>query len=242
MAELPALPLWTDAYLADTGHLTTIEHGAYLLLLMAMWRAGGSLPNDDKKLMRFAHLNAGQWHRMRETLMEFFNVEGDQIVQGRLTDELSFVRQHRAKQSNNARAKYRKNNNSTPAMGVPNASQIDAPTPTPISIEETPIVPKGTRRRKTNGFDHEKYEEFEENVWQVFPRQPNSRKEPAFKSYDKLSEEDRGKCIGGAIRYASRFDGTDDPKRSKDERLNYVPHLSTWINQKGWESEYDRQS
>lgn len=133
MAELPALPLWTDAYLADTGHLTTIEHGAYLLLLMAMWRAGGSLPNDDKRLMRFAHLNAGQWQRIRSTIMEFFNVEGDQIVQGRLTDELAFVRQHRAKQSNNARAKYRKNNNSPPAMGVPNVSQTAAPTPTPIS-------------------------------------------------------------------------------------------------------------
>ena len=43
MAEFPALPLWTDAYLGDTTHLTTIEHGAYLLLLMTAWRTADAL-------------------------------------------------------------------------------------------------------------------------------------------------------------------------------------------------------
>ena len=50
MAEFPAMQIWTDAYLGDTSHLSTTEHGAYFLLLMAMWRNGGSLPNDDAML------------------------------------------------------------------------------------------------------------------------------------------------------------------------------------------------
>lgn len=37
MADFPYLPIWTDAYLADTTHLRTEEHGRLLLLLMKAW-------------------------------------------------------------------------------------------------------------------------------------------------------------------------------------------------------------
>jgi uncharacterized protein YdaU (DUF1376 family) len=72
MAEFPAFPLWTDAYLGDTIHLTTIEHGAYLLLLMAMWRNDGKLPDDDRMLARYARMTQGQWGRVSVTIRAFF--------------------------------------------------------------------------------------------------------------------------------------------------------------------------
>ena len=53
MADLPAIPLWTDAYLADCGHLGDAEHGRYLLILMHLWRAPKQrFPNDDDWLAR----------------------------------------------------------------------------------------------------------------------------------------------------------------------------------------------
>lgn len=127
MAEFPAMPLWTDAYLADTTHLTTLEHGAYMLLLMAMWRAPGQrLPAEDVKLARFARLTIGQWRRIAPTLMEFFVVEDGFMRQGRLTDEAEAVRQRSTKQSDKAKARWRKNNDSADATATPEACRSDA--------------------------------------------------------------------------------------------------------------------
>lgn len=109
MAEYPALPLWTDAYLGDTTHLTTLEHGAYLLLLMAMWRATGCrLPNDDKALSRYARLTSGQWLRIKPTVMAFFRVDGSWLTQGRLTDEHAAVKAHSKRQSARSKARWAK--------------------------------------------------------------------------------------------------------------------------------------
>lgn len=114
------MPLWTDAYLADTTHLTTIEHGAYLLLLMTMWRTRDkSLPNDDRQLARYARLTPAQWRRIRPTVIAFFDVENDHITQGRLTDEAKAVRQHSELQSNRAKSRWLKTKGTQDATVLP---------------------------------------------------------------------------------------------------------------------------
>lgn len=65
------MPLWIGQYIADTGHLTTAEHGAYLLLIMHYWQKGG-LPDDDRKLASIARALPEQWAGMRATIFEFF--------------------------------------------------------------------------------------------------------------------------------------------------------------------------
>jgi uncharacterized protein YdaU (DUF1376 family) len=89
MTRLPAMYLWTDAYLADTGHLTTFEHGAYLLILMAMWRAGGSLPNTEITLARTARTTIDRWRKIAPTIHAMLTIEGDRITQKRLRAELT---------------------------------------------------------------------------------------------------------------------------------------------------------
>lgn len=147
MAEFPAMPLWTDAYLADTGHLTTLEHGAYLLLLMTMWRAGGSLPDDDVRLMRFTKTNTAQWTKIKPVIMEFFHVEDGKISQKRLAREFDFVKTKREKASKSAKSKYLKNNNTEEANAEKRRANAPAttPTPTPINKKETSSPKKGTR-------------------------------------------------------------------------------------------------
>lgn len=68
MADLNIMPIYTDAYLADTTHLSAEQHGAYLLILMAMWRAGGELPLDDEVLCRIAKVDPRRWHLVWPTI------------------------------------------------------------------------------------------------------------------------------------------------------------------------------
>ena len=72
MSRFPSLPLFTDAFLADTGHLTAQETGAYLLLIMMAWRLPGCrLPDDDAKLARWARVDARTWRHLKPVVMSF---------------------------------------------------------------------------------------------------------------------------------------------------------------------------
>jgi uncharacterized protein YdaU (DUF1376 family) len=67
----PWMPLYVGDYLGDTGHLTTAQHGAYLLLMMHYWRKG-ELPDDDRQLSKIAKLPLRTWGDYRPVLQAFF--------------------------------------------------------------------------------------------------------------------------------------------------------------------------
>jgi uncharacterized protein YdaU (DUF1376 family) len=121
------MPLYVADYLADTGHLSTVEHGAYLLLIMHYWQYGG-LPNDTRKLARICRLSHAEWLAVRETLADFFDAEWRH---GRIDHELSraieIMRKRSAAGKAGASARYGKR--ITSAMA--NAVQTHAPLPLP---------------------------------------------------------------------------------------------------------------
>lgn len=83
------MPLDVGDYLRDTGHLTTVEHGAYMLLLMHAWVHGGSLSNDEGRLRSITKMSVKAWRLSRKTLIAFF-VERDGVYrQKRLDEELA---------------------------------------------------------------------------------------------------------------------------------------------------------
>jgi uncharacterized protein YdaU (DUF1376 family) len=79
------MPLYVGDYLGDTGHLTTVQHGAYLLLMMHYWRQG-ELPEDEKQLAAITKLSSRAWHDCRATIQAFFY---DGWKHKRIDEELS---------------------------------------------------------------------------------------------------------------------------------------------------------
>lgn len=91
-SALPYMQFYVADYLADTAHLSTLEHGAYLLLLMNYWQRGEALPDDDGKLARTARLSLKEWTRIRGEVVGFFEVAGGQWTHKRVERELGIVR------------------------------------------------------------------------------------------------------------------------------------------------------
>lgn len=84
------MPMYWGDYLKDTSHLSTTEHGAYLLLIGHYWSSGQPLPDDDAQLRRIAKVEGGaQWKRLRPVLAAFFHVGAGLWRHGRIEGELS---------------------------------------------------------------------------------------------------------------------------------------------------------
>jgi uncharacterized protein YdaU (DUF1376 family) len=110
MADFPCLPFWTDAYLADTNHLTTEEHGAYLLLLIEAWRSPDcSLPDDDALLARHAGLSPAKWKASKPIIMAFWKLDGrrGRWFQKRLRKERQKVAQKRRAAKDSAASRWK---------------------------------------------------------------------------------------------------------------------------------------
>jgi uncharacterized protein YdaU (DUF1376 family) len=133
MSAAPFMQLYVADYIGDTLHLTTEQHGAYLLLLMAMWRAGGSLPNDEQKLARIVGLSPARWRRVNDDVLAFFDVSEGEISQKRLTAEIEKAKEKSAKRAEagakGGAAKSLKNNK--PAVAIANVLPKHSSEPEP---------------------------------------------------------------------------------------------------------------
>ncbi|MBZ9653524.1 YdaU family protein [Phyllobacterium lublinensis] len=163
MSSAPAMPVFPDAYLADTTHLSTEEHGAYFLLLMAMWRRNGTVPDDDRDIARIVGLDLKAWRKMRKRLMPFLTVEGDFLTQKRLKKEWDYVSEKRTKNAINGARGGRPRDNINNRLDKANGSQNENPNdnrnesphnPEPNPIEKLDSFSERASARKPNGFVH----------------------------------------------------------------------------------------
>ncbi len=129
MAALPYMPLFVSDYLADTAHLNTREHGAYLLLIMNYWQREGPLPGDDKRLAAIVKLTHGEWLTVKPEIQSFFIEHSDGKANAlrwhheRIDHELKIARGKSSKARASANARWSKDNN---AVALPTHSERNA--------------------------------------------------------------------------------------------------------------------
>jgi len=139
------MPLWIGAYLADTQRLTRDQHGGYLLLLMAYWREGGALADDDEELAAIVKATPKEWAQLRPRMAKFFTVADGVWFHKRVEQELAGAKERSEKSSSKAKkaaqARWKHPSKDTPsnAPSIPQALHEDCPTPSPSSLRsETP--------------------------------------------------------------------------------------------------------
>lgn len=211
----PFMQLYVADYLGDTRHLTTEQHGAYLLLLMTMWRQGGKLPNDSAKLARIAGVSARRWHLVAVDVMPFFTVCDDgTITQKRLEREhqkaVSISQKRSISGKRGGGAKALNNKSAAPAI----ASEL--PEHTRAGFQISDVIKEESREDASASLSEASapdptpklrkkvpYPEAFEALWKAFPVDKLMSKPAALAAWKRLSAEDRDKALASCPAFSA---------------------------------------
>jgi uncharacterized protein YdaU (DUF1376 family) len=132
------MPIYWGDYTKKTQHLSTLEHGAYLLLIAHYWNTGEPIPNNQDTLRRITRTTSKQWNQIAKTMLGFFAIDGDFLVHERVESELQTARGVSTLQSSKAQQRWKIEQKQQQGACRGNAAAM------PITVTVTknnPIVP-----------------------------------------------------------------------------------------------------
>jgi len=139
MAEFAALPLFTDSWLADTGHLTRAERGLYMDMLILCWRSPECrMPNEIAWVARRLNVQTDELPTLKKLVEEFMTSSGNWLTQKRLRKEFKYTREKTKKMSDMAKSRWNKEKDTSLGNATQHNSSIaaqhafsNAPSPSP---------------------------------------------------------------------------------------------------------------
>lgn len=213
----PWMPLYVADYLADTGHLSTVEHGAYMLLIMHYWQKGG-LPNDPKRLASIARASLEQWLEIEPTLIELFGVDW---THARIDEELAkSAKAYEKRALAGSRGGLAKASNAT-AMLQQNPSNA-----LPSTITLTKKVSSSSRGKRVTEADEIEVE-FESTFWPAYPRKVD--KKDALKAFRASRKTIALSVVMSALGAYCR--------EVKGKEAQYIRHAARWLHAENWTPE-----
>lgn len=139
------MPMYWGDYLADTAHLSTTQHGAYLLLIGRYWTAGKPPDDDDAQLSRTARMSAAAWAGIRPVLAELFEIRDGKWFHKRIEAELSHAAQRYAQRAEgariaNAKRDAQRTDSERIAPRSAHAERVAQLQPQPQSLRRVPVA------------------------------------------------------------------------------------------------------
>lgn len=223
----PFMQLYVADYLGDTRHLTTEQHGAYLLLLMTMWRSDGVLPDDDRKLARIAGCTVSRWSKIKDDVLAFFTPCDGGLTNDRLKLELEKASEKSIKRAEagtrGGHAKARKTKK--PAVANDTGLLCHSSEPEPDREQKaTPSCPAAPNGGSVTGdFDR---------AWKAYPAKGRERSKSRAKTLPIW--RDAAKAAGGSDRLAdavARYVREDQTHKGECG----PPAFDRWLRDGRWE-------
>ncbi len=203
----PWMAFYPTNYLAKTMHLSTFEHGVYLLLIIHYWEHKG-LPNDEKKLARITRTTPEEWAEVRETMAEFFtkNWKHEKIEKEiEKAEKIYQSRVEAGRKGGKSFTKPPKKQSLSPAKAKRNQLQLH-------------------KKDKPKTVYQKKISPYFETFWKAYPRK--TARGAAGKAYTAaLKRATPQEILEGVERFAKAREGEDK---------NFTAHGSTWLNSDRW--------
>lgn len=239
-------PLWIDAFLRDTQHLSADEIGAYLLILMAMWsREGCDYPDDDHRLARLCRVSLRLWKsRIGPVIRPLFRVADGALISKRLRKEAAYVERQCSAQS----ARKTGENSDKPLNDneAPPSADTTVDEPADVSPDHPSQQPNIKKRETYVSLARSDDEELEDtplpkavkspsrfdDFWQAYPHRNGVKKGR------KPAEVKFAAAVKRGVKAEAIIAGAKAAHAHPDVVRGYARDPATWLQQEGWSDEF----
>lgn len=153
MSKTPYMPLFIGDYLRKTRRLKAAEHGAYLLILMALWDEGGKIPLDQDELKAIARVGRN-WPAVWSKIERYFILSDGMISHSKIDEVLAETERKRQLYVEKGRKGGRKSAKKRKEIKEAEQTELKPGSSNQTKGLDSPLQGESPNRTETENSDH----------------------------------------------------------------------------------------
>lgn len=228
MGKAPAFQFYASDFLTGTNEMTVDEVGIYIRLLATSWDKG-PLPMEPSRLARVAGADIDRFIPAWQVVRKKWKKTKAGYVNERLEMQRGEREAFAAKQAEKANKRWNSNATAQPRQSQARQSRSNALQSSDFSLQSSEQQIPSQERSEKRARQEALTAEFL-TFWAKYPNKAG--KDKALKVWLRLAPDS-----GLILRILDSLSWqVRQPKWLKDDG-EYVPHASSWLNQRRWEDE-----